>query len=116
MGLLRYLTSIHSWTASKVGQRREGSYAISNLVSFHPSGTVDRCAVKGMVFCTSADVVGQPPIDFNVVSVAEGPMDIAVKWQIGALDMGEEEDEIQFVEALCESIKNGFARLAKSGS
>ncbi|KAK6586396.1 hypothetical protein PZA11_001453 [Diplocarpon coronariae] len=114
IGLLRYLTSVHSWTLSKLGARREGSYELSNLVDFKPLGSVDRCSVTAMLFCQPADVTGGPPLTFNVVSAIGGPLVIAVSWQIGALGFGLERKETDFVKDVCCHICSSFARLSKN--
>lgn len=46
LGLLRFLLGIRGWTASKIGARREDSYAISNLTSFQPKGKLGKCAIS----------------------------------------------------------------------
>ncbi|PBP27276.1 hypothetical protein BUE80_DR001554 [Diplocarpon rosae] len=114
IGLLRYLTSVHSWTLSKLGARREGSYELSNLANFRPLGSVDRCSVTVMLFCQPADVTGGPPLTFNVVSATGGPLTIAVSWQIGALGFGLEREEVEFVKHICNHIRSSLARLSKS--
>ncbi|PVH88338.1 hypothetical protein DL98DRAFT_196707 [Cadophora sp. DSE1049] len=114
LGLLRYLFSIRAWTLSKIGGRREDSYAISNLMSFQPWGKTDKCAIKEMVFCRPTDVAGGAALSVNVVSVRDGPMNITVNWQAGGLDLGTVEDEVTFVNAVCRHIEAGFARLCKT--
>lgn len=111
VGLLRYLSSIRSWSLSKLGKRRDDSYEISNLLSFRPAGLVRRCAVTEMVFCQPANIIG-PAIAFNVVSAADGPLNIAVNWQAGALSLASYADEVEFVEKVCRKIKMDFARLS----
>ncbi|KAK2626721.1 hypothetical protein QTJ16_003896 [Diplocarpon rosae] len=114
IGLLRYLTSVHSWTLSKLGARREGSYAVSNLAGFRPLGSVDRCSVAVMFFCQPADVTGGPPLTFNVVSVMGGALSIAVSWQVGALGFGLEREEVEFVKHICDHIRSGLALLSNN--
>lgn len=112
VGLLRYVSDIRAWTLEKPGKRRDGSYEISNLVSFRPRGPVKRCSATEMVFCQPTDVSASALV-FNVVSAAGGPMNIAVGWQVGALDLGSYDDEVKFVNAVCESIERDFARLCQ---
>ena len=114
LGLLRYLSDVHAWVSSRVGERRDCSYELSNLTSFRPmdSGPIkERCAITEMVFCQPADVLGAP-LNFNVVSVANGPMTISVTWQIGALGLSSEQQEVDFVHSICQGIKSGFAHVA----
>ncbi|KAL5320800.1 hypothetical protein ACEPPN_011610 [Leptodophora sp. 'Broadleaf-Isolate-01'] len=111
LGLLRYLLSIRAWTLSKIGARREDSYAISNLMSFQPLGNVDNCAVSEMIFCRPTDVAGGAALSVNVISVRGGPMNITVNWQAGGLNLGAYEDEVVFVNTVCRHIEAGFARL-----
>jgi hypothetical protein len=112
-GLLRYLTSIRSWTLSKLGQRRDCSYEISNLLSFRPIRPVSKCSVTDMIFCQPTNVTSGPLV-FNVVSAVNGPLNITVNWQVGALDVGSHKAEIEFVSSLCESIKCSFAALTSN--
>ncbi|KEF63162.1 uncharacterized protein A1O9_01138 [Exophiala aquamarina CBS 119918] len=114
IGLLRYVSDIRSWTLSKIGEQRDCSYEVSNLTRFQPESTAQKCAVVEMLFCQAANVTG-PPLNVNVVSVANGPLTIAVSWQIGALGLAVEEDEESFVNSICHNIELGFEQLA-SGS
>lgn len=113
IGLLRYLSDIRSWTLSKIGQQRDCSYEVSNLTSFQPDNTAHKWTVVEMVFCQAANVTG-PPLNFNVVSVAAGPLTIAVSWQIGALGLAADEDEKSFVNGICRNIELGFEQLVSS--
>jgi hypothetical protein len=110
IGLLRYVKQVKSWVSSKIGKGRDGSYELSNLGSFQPPGTVGRCSITEMVFSQPANVIGAP-LDFNVVGVADGPLTIVVSWQIGALGLEFEKDELEFVAKLCTNIEGYFARL-----
>jgi hypothetical protein len=113
IGLLRYLSDIRSWTLSKIGERRDCSYEVSNLTSFQPTGPGHKCTVVEMLFCQPANVTG-PPLSFNLLSVAKGPLIIAVSWQIGALDLGGGEQEERFVNSVCQKIQLGFEHLVSS--
>ncbi|KAL2064998.1 hypothetical protein VTL71DRAFT_4138 [Oculimacula yallundae] len=113
LGLLRYLLSVRAWTTSKIGAKREDSYAISNLMSFQPLGKVDKCAIKEMIFCRPTDVAGGAALSVNVVSVRDGPMNITVSWQANGLEVGTYEDEVAFVGTVCSHVEASFARLCK---
>ena len=107
IGLLRYLTNMRGWFVSKVGQPRESSYEISNLLSFKPIEEGNReCKIEEMVFCQPMNVYG-PPLVFNVVSVQNGPLNVVVSWQPGALGL-DSVDEKDFVREVCESVREGF--------
>jgi hypothetical protein len=110
VGLLRYLSDIRAWTLSKLNQRRDSSYEVSNLGNFRAAGKCERVSVTEMIFAQSADVNG-PALDFNVVSVAEGPMTITITWQIGALDLGAQ-SESDFVGAVCRKLEDALARIS----
>ncbi|KAL4997998.1 hypothetical protein BDV10DRAFT_168011 [Aspergillus recurvatus] len=111
IGLLRYAPSIRDWTAGKVGQRRDCSYEVSNLLAFDgAAGEGDKCKITKMVFATPANVVSGPLV-FNIISVKGGNLVVTVNWQAGALDMAIEE-EMGFVDAVCESIKADFESLS----
>jgi len=107
VGLLRYLSDMRSWTSSKIGQARDCSYEISNLLAFKPLSSIENCTVTEMIFCQPAAITGQP-LTFNVVSTTGGPMNIAVSWQAGALDLGSHDDEVDFVRKVCQNIERGF--------
>ena len=92
---------------SKVGQPRESSYEISNLLSLKPIEEGNReCKIEEMVFCQPMNVYG-PPLVFNVVSVQNGPLNVVVSWQPGALGL-DSVDEKDFVREVCESVREGF--------
>lgn len=110
VGLLRYLSDIRSWTLSKLNQRRGCSYEVSNLGNFKPAGNCEHVSVTEMVFAQSTDVNG-PALNFNVVSVADGPMTITITWQIGALDLGAQ-SESEFVGAVCRKLEDSLTRIS----
>ena len=110
IGLLRYLSDMRSWTSSKLGHRRDCSYAVSNLINFQAAGPVKRCMVTEMVFCQPTDVTAAP-LTLNIVSAANGPMNISVSWQFGALGMASNDNEVEFVRGLCRRIEASFSSL-----
>lgn len=113
VGLLRYLSDMRSWFLSKIGQRRDCSYEVSNLLTFKPSSPTEQCSVTEMVFCQPADVTGAV-LTFNIVSAANGPMTVAVNWQIGALDLGSHNEEVRFVRTVCQKIEGSLTRVSTS--
>ncbi|KAL3435920.1 alcohol acetyltransferase-domain-containing protein [Aspergillus tetrazonus] len=107
IGLLRYAPSIRNWTAGKVGQQRDCSYEVSNLLAFDSAAQEgDKCKITKMIFATPANVVSGPLV-FNIISVKDGNLVIAVNWQVGALGVPHEEED-DFVNAVCESIRADF--------
>jgi hypothetical protein len=112
IGLLRYLFNIRSWKLSKIGHRPDLSYSVSNIMSFQPAGPVEQCSVAEMVFCRCAEVTA-PPLSFNVVSAKNGPMNISVSWQVGALNLGSDEDEVEFDVASHNSRSAGLSSVFK---
>ncbi|KAL5043822.1 hypothetical protein BDW71DRAFT_209813 [Aspergillus fruticulosus] len=111
IGLLRYAPSIRNWMTGKIGQQRDCSYEVSNLLAFDgAAGEGDKCKIAKMVFATPANVVSGPLV-FNIISVKGGNLVIAVNWQVEALGMAVEE-EMGFVDAVCESIKADFESLS----
>ncbi|RDW79403.1 hypothetical protein BP6252_04041 [Coleophoma cylindrospora] len=113
VGLLRYVKTMRSWTLSKLGHCRDGSYEVSNLLSFQPSGSVEKCSITEMVFCQPTNITSAP-LTFNIVSTSGGPMNITVDWQVGALAMGSYEDEVDFVSSMCKHIESSFVRLTST--
>ncbi|RDW91795.1 hypothetical protein BP5796_01189 [Coleophoma crateriformis] len=113
VGLLRYVSTMRSWTVSKLGHCRDGSYELSNLLSFQPSSSVEKCSVTEMVFCQPTNVTSAP-LTFNIVSTSGGPMNITVDWQVGALAMGSYEDEVNFVSSMCKHVESSFVRVAST--
>jgi hypothetical protein len=110
IGLLRYLPSVRSWTLGKLGQKRDSSYEISNLVTFDasppsaasPGKGASKCTLEKLVFSQPANTVSSP-LTFNIVSVKAGSLVCVVSWQIGALGL-DEGDEKEFVKRVCEVI------------
>jgi hypothetical protein len=108
IGLLRYAPSIRNWTLGKIGQRRDCSYEVSNLLVF--DGGVDhRCKVSQVIFVQPGNALSSPHV-FNMISVKGGSLMCAVSWQAGALDIPVEE-EMAFVDEICSSIRADFEAL-----
>ncbi|KAL2854086.1 hypothetical protein BJX68DRAFT_38889 [Aspergillus pseudodeflectus] len=110
IGLLRYAPSIRGWTLGKIGERRDSSYEVSNLLAFDSAAVGSKCRVTKMVFVQPGNVLSAPLV-FNVVSVKGGSLVIAVSWQAGALGLDRVDEEGSFVEGVCEGIRAGFERL-----
>ncbi|KAK0730139.1 hypothetical protein B0H67DRAFT_24609 [Lasiosphaeris hirsuta] len=112
IGLLRYLPSVRRWMAGKLGQRREGSYEVSNIGVVEDKGEGRHGEAGGarivhMVFAQPGMVVGCP-ICINVISTKGGSLLYTLTWASGAL--GVEGDEGVFIEAICDSLRADFGR------
>lgn len=108
IGLLRYAPSIGGWTANKMGERRDCSYRVSNLLAFD-GGAEGRNRISKVIFATPADATGSP-LAFDIVSLKGGSLVCSVGWQAGALGVSLEE-EGQLVEEICSSIRADFEGL-----
>lgn len=110
IGLLRYAPSIRGWTAKKMGERRDCSYRMSNLLAFD-GDTGQGCGgkISKVIFATPADATGSP-LAFDIVSLKGGSLVCSVGWQAGALGVPLEEEN-KFVEDICLSIRADFEGL-----
>jgi hypothetical protein len=106
IGLLRYAPSIRNWTLGKVGQQRDCSYEVSNLLAFGGGGRENQCKITQMVFAQSANVLSAPLV-FDIVSVKGGSLMCAVSWQAGALGVPVEK-ETSLVDEICLSLRADF--------
>jgi hypothetical protein len=111
IGLLRYVPGIRKWTLSKIGQQRDSSYELSNLLAFDnlDCSEEQRYRISKMVF-TQPGNVPSAPLVFNIISVKGGSLMCTVSWQAGALGvpLGEERS---FVDGICSSIGADFDTL-----
>ncbi|KAL3491473.1 hypothetical protein BJX62DRAFT_225150 [Aspergillus germanicus] len=113
IGLLRYAPSIRGWTLGKIGERRDSSYEVSNLLAFDSaagSSSDGTCRISKMVFVQPGNALSAPLV-FNVISVKGGSLVIAVSWQVGALGLEKVEEEWRVVEGVCKGIRVGFESL-----
>ncbi|KAM0249724.1 hypothetical protein ACHAP5_002592 [Fusarium lateritium] len=116
IGLLRYVSSIRSWTLGKIGKKRDSSYEFSNVGVFDGSVKTDAPAneqveVTKLTFGQPSHV-GGCPICFNVASVKGGDLVYTVTWQPGALGLGDEAAEERIVEGICDNVQQGFEDMA----
>lgn len=88
IGLLQYLKAFRPWTEGLVGKERDMSFEISNLGAFNPQAEPEAFAMEKLVFSQPAKASGSL-LDFNVVSVAGGPLVLTVTWQKGVLGVGD---------------------------
>ncbi|CAG7939510.1 unnamed protein product [Penicillium salamii] len=109
IGLLGYVPGIRKWTLSKLGQQRDSSYELSNLLAFDNSDEGHPCRVSKMVFSQPGNVTSAPLV-FNVISVKGGSLMCTVSWQAGALGVPLDEERA-FVDGICLSIRADFESL-----
>ncbi|KAJ5987288.1 alcohol acetyltransferase [Penicillium sp. IBT 35674x] len=109
IGLLRYLNQFRPWFLGKLGKNRESSYEISNAVVFDPQNSdVDTNSpaarrnwdIERVLFSQPANVTGSA-LNFQIVTRKDGDMVITLNWQLGVLDVP---DENEFVRDILERI------------
>lgn len=112
IGLLRYVPDIGKWTLSKIGQQRDSSYELSNLLAFdNMDGADQNCTISKMLFSQPGNVPSAPLV-FNVISVKGGSLVCTVSWQAGALGIPLDEERL-FVDGICSSIRTDFEVLTE---
>lgn len=112
IGLLRYVPDIGKWTLSKIGQQRDSSYELSNLLAFDNMDGVDQnCRISKMVFSRPGNVPSAPLV-FNIIGVKRGSLVCTVSWQAGALGIPLDEERL-FVDGICSSIRTDFEDLTE---
>ncbi|KAJ5139358.1 uncharacterized protein N7515_004206 [Penicillium bovifimosum] len=111
IGLLRYVPNMRKWTSEKIGQQRDSSYELSNLLAFDDKdgGLSRNYQVSKMVFSQPANVPSAPLV-FNVISVKGGSLMCTISWQAGALGVSVA-DEMPFVDGISSSIREDFLSL-----
>jgi len=117
MALLRYAPSVRGWVAGHLGQRRDGSFDVSNLGVFDGRGAEEKEAtgrISKTVFAQPANVMSSP-LTFNVITAHRGSLVCAVTWQEGALGVGVEREE-ELVDGICESLEADFKGIAAQGA
>ncbi|VUC38205.1 unnamed protein product [Clonostachys rosea] len=112
IGLLRFVMSVRMWMLGKLGQRRECSFELSNLGALefghYPDGPGAK--ITRVIFSQTASAISVP-INFNFSAMKDGEgLIYTVTWQKGALNIAEQ-DEDNFVEGLCESLRQGLGNL-----
>ncbi|KAK9239608.1 hypothetical protein V1525DRAFT_397906 [Lipomyces kononenkoae] len=113
IGLLRYVSKIHKWTSSKLGQDRDSSFEVSNIGVFDADAIQsdgDATRLVKIIFSQPGHVLAAP-ICFNFVSVKGGSLVYTVTWQVGALGVSGD-DEDQFAEDICSALSAEFEKLA----
>lgn len=98
IGLLRYLNQFRPWFFGKLGKNRESSYEISNAVVFDPLSlnvsSISPAAyrnwnIERICFSQPANVTGSA-LNFQIVTIRGGDMVITLNWQLGVLDVPDE--------------------------
>ncbi|CAG7928398.1 unnamed protein product [Penicillium olsonii] len=99
IGLLRYLSHFRPWFVNQLGKKRDSSYEISNVVVFDPqtseSSTISNtgrkdCNIERVLFSQPANVTGSA-LNFQLVTRKGGDMVITLNWQLGILDVPDED-------------------------
>ncbi|KAF2090332.1 hypothetical protein K490DRAFT_35438, partial [Saccharata proteae CBS 121410] len=121
IGLLHYLSNYRAYMESKLGQPRDSSYELSNIMSFDPTPSRNvaetaneqqrRCEIGRVVFSQPANAVGSP-ISFNFVTREGGDLVVTLCWQLGALGV---ENEVEFARDVLERFNLDLAMIAADG-
>ena len=109
IGLLRFVPSHKDSMVSKLGGKREGSYALSNMLAFDGGNEGYHCRISKMVVASSA-AVPSAPLSFCIISVKGGSLMCTVSWQPGALGCPIEKEAF-FVDEICSSLRGDFEAL-----
>ena len=109
IGLLRFVPSHKDSMVSKLGGKREGSYALSNMLAFDGGDEGYNCRISKMVVASSA-AVPSAPLSFCIISVKGGSLMCTVSWQPGALGCPMEKEAF-FVDEICSSLRGDFETL-----
>jgi hypothetical protein len=114
IGLLQYLKAFRPWTAGLVGKERDMSFEISNLGAYRPKLQSNTLAMEKLVFSQPAKASGSL-LDFNVASVAGGPLVVSVTWQKGVLGEGDGSEEIALVNSVRGKLEASLIEIAVAG-
>ncbi|KAK5123184.1 hypothetical protein LTR85_003382 [Meristemomyces frigidus] len=119
IGLLRYVSDVRSWLTDQLGNPRDCSYELSNIMMFDPeeAGPQEVAAeltgggweVGNMYFSQPANVVG-PPLTFSVVSRKGGALVVCLSWQVGVLGV---KDESAFATEVLASVESQIAEMIR---
>jgi len=120
VGLLNWVANFDSWMEGQLGKSRDGSWQLSNLMSFNGElpERGDAVSVEKMFFCQPGHAVGEP-LDFNVISTKGGDLVICVGWQVGAIGLdekagkGTEAVEHEFVRNVLRDLERHLVVLAE---
>lgn len=114
IGLLRYLLSIRSWLAGRLGKQRDSSYEVSNIGSFDAennlSNNTDKTAKITKVAFAQPGHVASSVMAFNLASVKDGNLIYSVTWQQGALGIDEDKED-DLVRGICATIRQDLESL-----
>jgi len=106
IGMLRFVPSQKESMTSKIGSKRDGSYALSNMLAVDGGKAGDSVRITKMVVASSA-AVPSAPLSFCLISVKGGSLVCTLNWQPGALGVPLEEED-SFVDCICSSLKADF--------
>jgi hypothetical protein len=106
IGLIPYVTDMHKFFTSKVGKPRSETYELSNVGALKNEVENEKWRIQRVIFTQSAMATG-PAVDFNVASVAAGPLTICLSWLEGDIDESLVDELIKDVERGLRSIAEG---------
>ncbi len=94
IGNLRYIPDFRQNLKTKMGKKREDSFAVTNLGVFDgrlmtdrdPGERDGRASIEKMIFSQSCHVNGSA-LQFCIISVMDGEMTIGVSWQEGIVSI-----------------------------
>ena len=116
VGLLQYLTHFRMWLVNQLGEQRDTSYELTNILVFDPLGdtgdsdvgtSASNWELRRILISQPAHALGSP-ISFNVATMKRGEMVFTLTWQIGVLDL---ENEGHSVKQVGKKVKNLLERL-----
>jgi hypothetical protein len=106
IGLIPYVTDMHNFFTSRVGKPRSETYELSNAGALKNEVENEKWRIQRVIFTQSAMATG-PGVDFNVASVAGGPLTICPSWLEGDIDESLVDELIKDVERGLRSIAEG---------
>ena len=120
IGLLQYLAHFRTWLVNQIGKPHDGSYEISNILSFDPfSGDktpnqqhTKSWDVERMFFSQPANPISNP-LCFQFVSRKGGDMAMTLTWQRGILGVP---DEDNFVKGICDAFQRLISSIASEAA
>jgi len=85
VGMIPYVSSIHSMYLSKMGKPRDNAYEVSNVGSLKNEDEEAQWRIGRVVFTQSGNATGAASA-FNVASVVGGPLTISATWLEGDVE------------------------------
>ena len=98
VGLIPYVSNLHSMFQSKIGKPRAETYELSNVGNLKNEDGRGKWEIERDLFTQSGMGTG-PPVGFNVASVSGGPLCVTVTWLQGDIEeelVGELARDVEF--------------------